>query len=351
MGTVVARKRKDGSTGYTARVMMQRQGKVYNESKTFERRSAATAWLKHREVAMTAPGAFTKVENPSLAVVIDRYIEESRHAIGRTKAQVLRTIKDDPIAGMRCSEITSAVLLSFARRLKCKPQTVQNYISHLGAVFAVARPAWGYPLDHQAIKDTFVVGKKLGITGKSTQRERRPTLDELNAIMTHFGAIRQRRPNSIPMQKITAFALFSTRRLEETARIRWDDLEPGRVLVRDMKNPGDKMGNHIWCDLPPEAEAIARSMPRTDDRIFPFGTDGIGLAFTRAGQILGIEDLHLHDMRHHGCSRLFEMGWSIPQVAAVSGHRSWQSLKRYTHMRKKGDCMEGWEWLPIVTAP
>jgi hypothetical protein len=32
-------------------------------------------------------------------------------------------------------------------------------------------------------------------------------------------------------------------------------------------------------------------------------------------------------------SSLFETGLDIPHVAAVSGHRSWQSLKRYTHLR------------------
>jgi len=352
MGTVVARKRKDGTVGYSARIVIKQGGGLaYREGQTFDRQAAALSWIRKRETELAEPGGMHKVDDPALSKVIDQYIAESRHELGRTKKQVLATIKCDIIADMKCSQIGSTQIIAFAARLKCKPQTVQNYLSHLGAVFAVAKPAWGYPLDQQAMRDSMTVGKKMGITGKSTQRERRPTLDELNAIMAHFGAVRHRRPNSIPMQKITAFALFSTRRLEETARIRWDDLEPGRVLVRDMKNPGDKMGNHIWCDLPPEAEAIARSMPRTDDRIFPFGTDGIGLAFTRAGQILGIEDLHMHDLRHHGCSRLFEMGMSIPQVAAVSGHRSWQSLKRYTHMRKKGDCMEGWEWLPIVTAP
>jgi hypothetical protein len=31
--------------------------------------------------------------------------------------------------------------------------------------------------------------------------------------------------------------------------------------------------------------------------------------------------LHFHDLHHEGVSRLFEMGETIPHVAAVSGHR------------------------------
>jgi integrase len=77
--------------------------------------------------------------------------------------------------------------------------------------------------------------------------------------------------------------------------------------------------------------------------IFPYNTDAISAAFTRACKLLGIEDLRFHDLRHDGISRLFEMGWNIPQVAVVSGHRSWQSLKRYTHIRQRGDKYADWK--------
>ncbi len=122
-------------------------------------------------------------------------------------------------------------------------------------------------------------------------------------------------------------------------------------MVRDMKNPGQKRGNDVLCDLPPEALQIIRAMPKTDDRIFPFGADAISAAFTRACTLLGIEDLHFHDLRHDGISRLFEMDYTIPRAAAVSGHRSWTSLKRYTHLEHVGDKYVGWKWLPVVTTP
>jgi len=61
----------------------------------------------------------------------------------------------------------------------------------------------------------------------------------------------------------------------------------------------------------------------------------------RACKTLGIEDLHFHDMRHEGISRRFEMGWNIPNVATVSGHRRWNTLKRYAHIRQTADKYEG----------
>lgn len=154
----------------------------------------------------------------------------------------------------------------------------------------------------------------------------------------------RRRSNAVPMGDVVLFAIFSTRRQDEITRLAWVDLdeEHARILVRDMKHPGEKVGNDHWLDLPPEALAVIQRQPREGRVIFPYSTDAITASFTRACKLLGIEDLHFHDLRHDGVSRLFEMGRTIPQVAMVSGHRSWQSLKRYTHIRERGDKYADW---------
>jgi hypothetical protein len=53
--------------------------------------------------------------------------------------------------------------------------------------------------------------------------------------------------------------------------------------------------------------------------------------------MVGVEDLHFHNLRNEGVSRLFEMDWDIPRVSSVSGHRDWYSLPRYTHLSGRGD--------------
>lgn len=251
------------------------------------------------------------------------------------------------------SAINSQILVDYALwRMSpeggaVQPQTAGNDLAHLGSVLSVARPAWGYEVEPHAMSDARTVLKKLGYNMKSRERDRRPAMDELNKLLKHFFEMQKRRPSSINMPKVLAFALFSTRRQEEITRIRWADLDEERqaVKVRDMKNPGQKIGNDVWCHLPDEAWAIVHSMPRECDEIFPYNSDSISAAWTRACQFLEIEDLHFHDLRHEGVSRLFEMDWDIPRVASVSGHRDWNSLRRYTHLRGRGDCYEGWTWL------
>ena len=41
---------------------------------------------------------------------------------------------------------------------------------------------------------------------------------------------------------------------------------------------------------------------------------------------------------------LVSQGKTIPQAASVSGHRSWQNLKRYAHLRQTGDKYSEWKW-------
>lgn len=353
MGTVIGRTRKDGSKAFTAQIVIKKDGAtVHREAQTFDRKPAANAWIVKREAELKRPGGLERKDDPTLAAVIDRYIAESKNVVLGTKAQVLRTIKNSDLGELKCSDINSQTLVSFAKELTqtVEPQTCANYFSHLSNIFTVAKPAWGYPLSRQEFEDAVTVLKKLGLIRKGAERNRRPTLEELDRLMDHFGRIRDHRPSSIPMQPIVAFALFSTRRQEEITLLRWEDMDGDRILVRDMKHPGDKKGNNVYCELPPEALAIIRSLPRTEAEIFPYSTDAISAAFTRACQFLGIQDLRFHDLRHEGISRLFEMGRTIPQAAAMSGHRSWTSLKRYTHIRQTGDKYKDWKWLTIAVA-
>lgn len=345
MGTISERKRKDGSIAYLAQIVIKSGGRIrHRENRTFPGRREAAGWIARREDELRRIGGDRLPDDALLADVIDRYTTESLREIGRTKAQVLRAIKRHPIALMRCSKIRSADIVAFARELAATgrtPQTVGNYLSHLAATFAVARPAWGYPLDPQQMADAVIVAKRLGITSRSRSRDRRPTIEELDRLIEHFD---RRRSNAVPMGDVVLFAIFSTRRQDEITRLAWSDLdeEHARILVRDMKHPGEKVGNDHWLDLPPEALVLIQRQPRKSGVIFPYSTHAITASFTRACKLLGIEDLHFHDLRHDGVSRLFEMGWTIPQVAMVSGHRSWQSLKRYTHIRERGDKYADW---------
>ena len=174
MGTVITRRRKDGTTSYLAQITIKRKGKiVHREAQTFERKQTANAWLERRETELAQPGALERADSPTLLVVIDRYITEAKLPLGSTKKQVLNSIKKTEIAERKCDDIRSPDLVAFAQSLNVQPQTRQSYMSHLSGIFAIARPMWGYPLDQREMEDAMVVCRRMGITSAGNSRDRR----------------------------------------------------------------------------------------------------------------------------------------------------------------------------------
>ena len=104
--------------------------------------------------------------------------------------------------------------------------------------------------------------------------------------------------------------------------------------MRDRKDPRKKIGNHMKVPLINGALDIIKRQSKTDDpRIFPFHTKSVSMLFQRERNKLGIEDLRYHDLRREGASRLFEQGYSIDEVAQVTGHRNINTLWRiYTDL-------------------
>jgi integrase len=270
MGTIVSRKRADGSRSHTGQIVIKKLGQiVHREAKTFDAHAAAVSWLRDRESELAKRGTLEKLQAPgtsrTLTDAIDHYTRETNKVIGRTKEQVLNSIKAYDIADLDCAAVTSTEIVAFAKQLLDggrQPSTVGNYFSHLSAIFQIARPAWGYALDEKQMGDAQKVLTKMGIIGKSKSRDRRPTLAELDRLMDFFVERSIKRPSALPMHRVIALAIFTTRRQDEIARQQMADVEIAhkRMMVRDMKHPGEKIGNDVWCELTDEAIAIIKAM-------------------------------------------------------------------------------------------
>jgi integrase len=143
------------------------------------------------------------------------------------------------------------------------------------------------------------------------------------------------------MGEIIQFAIASAMRAGEIGGLRWDDLNERdkTILIRDRKDPQEKIGNNQTVPLLKigelDAFEIVKRQPKTSELIFPWKFDTVSSIFPRACRALGIVDLHFHDFRHEGVSRLFEAGYQIQEVAIVSGHKDWAQLKRYTQLKAK----------------
>jgi integrase len=210
---------------------------------------------------------------------------------------------------------------------------IKLIVTHAAAVH-------GVEISVEPVQQAHIALKRLGLVGKSNERDRRPTEEELQRLFARFdGSLTQ----IIPMSRIIKFAIATAMRQEEVCRVTWSDLNTRTKMltIPDRKDPRAKKGNDMRIPLLAVSgyDAMAlldeqRSIRgNEDDRIFPYAHRSAGTAFTRVCKELEIKDLHFHDLRHEGTSRLFEAGFAIQQVALVTGHKDWKMLRRYTHLK------------------
>lgn len=345
MATIITRRRKDGTRSFRATIRIMRGNAVlHRETRSFRDKPTAQQWTRQREAELKQSGvgeramAALKARRAVLvSALIDRYTTEffPIKRWSEAKSYFLRQLQQQ-IGDWDATALTSEQIVEHVRHRLLggvKPATAYMDLKWLRVILKVARSVWGYPVQWDALDKGIHAAWHLNLVAESTRRERRPSEDELERLRVWFDASHTRR--RIPMREIIDFAITSTRRLSEIFRMRWEDIDPTAmtILVRDMKSPRGSQGNHVTVKLTREALAIIDHQPRGDERIFPYCPASVQGNFTRACDALGIDDLHFHDLRHEGISRLFEAGYQIHEVAQFSGHRDWGSLRRYANLR------------------
>jgi integrase len=202
--------------------------------------------------------------------------------------------------------------------LSCLGTTLRHAASFLGVsipdVAAQARPL----LLH------------LQLIGGGARRTRRPTDDELQAVLCY---VEER--CAVAADAMRVAAITGLRRSELVGKLRWSevDAEKRAALIRQRKHPRRALARDEWVPLLGDAWAIVQRQPRADgeERVFPVSPEKVTDLFTAATRALSIPDLRLHDLRHLASSRLQELGFDDVERMAITGHRSVGMNARYTH--------------------
>jgi integrase len=327
------------------RAQVRRKG-VY-ASETFRRHKDAQEWAlaTERRIDLGEPANRSKLKDPTtFGDLIDLHVndmKEVRRAPRRSKAFTLDALQTK-LGKVKLRDLTRERLIQFGKdRAKegAGPVTVSMDIGYIKLVVSHAAAVHGVGVQVEPIDLARIALKRLGLVGKGRERDRRPTLDELQALADYFvNNARQ----IIPLGRIMRFAVATAMRQDEICRIRWEDIDTKArtVVVRDRKDPRDKNGNDqkvplldatgfdAWAILEEQKPFCGRSC-----LVFPYNGRSVGTAFRRACKELRIKDLKFHDLRHEAASRLFEAGFTIEQAALVTGHKDWKTLKRYTNLR------------------
>ncbi|MDA8381763.1 MAG: site-specific integrase [Betaproteobacteria bacterium] len=295
-------------------------------SKTFPTKADAERWARDVESKMDK-GIFmstTEAESTTLHEALERYEREvSALKKGRGPESVrLRRWKADPLASRMLASIRGSDLAAYRdRRLNegMSNNSVRLELSLIGHVFTIAAKEWG-------MEGLANPAARIRKPSPAKARDRRLMPGEEGRLMESLAACK-----SSYMRPLAALALETAMRQGELLRLRWADVDLKRrtAALSDTKN-----GDARVVPLSTTAVAILEALPTSiDGQVFPISQSLVVQAWGHAMKRAGIEDLRFHDLRHEATSRLFEKGFNPMEAASVTGHKTLQMLKRYTHLR------------------
>jgi integrase len=158
--------------------------------------------------------------------------------------------------------------------------------------------------------------------------------NHVKAALAACGARAQHDHRHIPLyEAFVSFQIMTAARRGETLGLVWSNVD---LAERTAYLPETKNGRPRKLALRADLVAILERLPRNDERVFPLSEDALKDAWKRITQSAGLDDLHIHDLRHEGISRVAETGmFSLVDLQAFSGHKDTRMLLRYAHLCTK----------------
>ncbi|MCS3448642.1 MULTISPECIES: integrase [Bradyrhizobium] len=335
---------KLGSGSWRVQVRRKRQ----YIANTFIRRRDAEEWAIEAErsidrgtaVRRSKFGEQPRIFSDLIALHLDDLAQVGK-PVRRSKSMVLKALKTS-LGRVNLRDLSRERLIEFGRKRASQgagPATLAIDFSFIRAILLHAAAVHGIDVSVENVQLAKAALKHLNLVGKSNERDRRPTQDELDRLIGYAESNPQQ---FLPLGRIIRFAIATAMRQAEISRIEWSDVDLTKrtVTIRDRKDPRRKDGNHQKVPLLNSTGYDAwqlvleqRIVTRGVGRVFPHHSKSVGAAFHRSCKAIDIDDLCFHDLRHEGTSRLFEAGFSIQQVAMVTGHKDWRMLRRYTNLK------------------
>ena len=292
-------------------------------TKSFKSKSDAKLWIDELERKLhSAPIPDIPIDRKiALGELLIKYADEVSPSHKGCVAETcrLKSISRRWIGELDIRYLTKQHFIQYRddRMTVVTGSSVGSELALMKRVLDTAVKKWGYGIPYNPIKD-------IEFPKGSTARTRRLAGDEKERLL--IAASSQR---NIYITSIIEFAIETGMRRSEILKLRWCDvdLENGFASLYDTKNGEDRR-----VPLTRRCIEVLKTVPKTNEQVFPISATCLRLAWNRARNKAGITDLRFHDLRHEAVSRFFEMGMSVPEVALISGHKDVRQLFRYTHL-------------------
>lgn len=298
--------------------------------RTFDTEPQAAAWARHIENEMDR-GVFASraaAERTTLADALERYWQEvakfKKHPDQerrRINHWLRQSISRYALANLRGSEF--ARYRDERRESGRAENTIRLELALVSHLFEIARKEWGMESLQNPLRN---IRKPSG----SAERDRRLQPGEYEAIKAEL-----KKSDNPWVQHLFDFAIETALRQGMLFNLHWDwvDLPRRHIAIpADYRLCGNK-GVPSFLPLSTRAIQVLETLPKSaSGKIFDTTQNALVMVWKKSLRRLNIRDLRWHDLRHEAASRLFEKGLHPIEVAAITGHKSMNMLRRYTHL-------------------
>ena len=308
-------------------------------ARTFDTKADAERWARQIEGEMDR-GIFVSLveaENTMFSEALERFDKEKNPKRVQQYISLVGILKQSFLARRSLSQIKGKdIALYRDERLKdVSAQTVVHELNLISRLYNTAMKEWGLG---GLINPVSQIRKpKLPLA-----RDRRLLPGELDRILATS--------ESPVLPDIARFAVETAMREAEISRMEWEHVDLKKKVYFMPFDSQRKPTRNV--PLSSEALAILERIPRRlDGKVWGVTGHAISAAWRRAvararrlyekeceerkgkPDPAFLVDLTFHDLRHEATSRFFEKGLNPMQVATITGHKTLQMLKRYTHLK------------------
>ena len=323
----------------TWKAIIRKKG-VPQQTKTFRVKRDAVDWARRVEDEIVR-GVYIQrstSERTTLSQALDRYLKEvsstkkpSTQLNEKVKAKNLKIYLGQYALSMITPEIVAQYRDDRLEAGKSN-NTIRLELALLSHVFTIAIKEWGIGLVYNP-----VLNIRKPSPGKG--RDRRLNADEEERLLKACDE------HSNPMFGwMVRLALYTAMRLGEIKSLtrKQVNLAKNTVTLFDTKNNETRTIPLTLKAREALIEALNYPVRPIDTDLIFFGEPGrdgkrrpytINKFWVQALERADIVDLRFHDLRHEATSRFVEAGLSDQEVSSITGHKSMQMLKRYTHLR------------------
>ena len=292
--------------------------------KSFKEKSTASKYAREIELKMDKQQFedYSNAASTTLRDILTRYRDEitPKKKGAKWETYKLNLLIRHKISSLSLLHLNPTALCALKNELSInrKPGTVKHYFNFINNAWNTAERVWGINLPPKNPIKYVILDKVYD------RRDRILNEEEYKKLLASASVSNLRILNDMII-----LAYQTAMRFGEILKLNRKDVDLNKRLItlRDTKNGEDRT-----IPISNIAIEVLRKYP-FGERYFIIKRDQFRHYFEQACKRAEINNFRFHDLRACAITKMFLSGMTVPEVAVISGHKTWSQLSRYTRIK------------------